>query len=433
MLTGMIPLSVFLMPDFKVLGELLLLLMLLICSAFISGSEVAFFSLTPADLEKLRDKKGSRASSALRLLSKPDRLLSTILVTNNMINIAIIILAAFVSPQLFDLSNYPVLAFIIEAVVITFILLLFGEVIPKIYASRYQYRVAILMANPLSACEKIFKPLTSLLMLSSFFIKKRSGLHSKNISMDDLSDALDLTSAEIKDDKDLLRGIVRFGNTSVNSIMCPRIDVTALDMKESFHQILPKVIGSGFSRIPVYSGSFDNIRGILFVKDLLGHLDKHDQFNWQSLIRPPYVVPETKKINELLKEFQEKKMHIAVVVDEYGGTSGIVTLEDILEEIVGDIIDESDEELPLFKQLSPACWLFGGKILLNDFYRITDVSEDPFEDYKGDSETLAGLLLELLGEIPEKGRKMTVNGFEFTIESVDKRRIREIRVVRKED
>jgi putative hemolysin len=420
-------------PGFSVWGELLILLILLFCSAFIAGAEVAYFSLSPADLEKLREKKGTSASSTLKLLSNPEKLLSTILVTNNMINIAIIILAAFITPKLFDLSNNPVMSFIIEVVAITFLLLLFGEIIPKIYASRYQFRFAVAMANPLSLCEKIFRPITSLLVLSSFFMKKKTGLHSKNISMDDLSDALDLTASEIKDDKEILRGIVRFGNTNVSAVMCPRIDVTALDMNESFHQILKEVIDSGFSRLPVYSGSFDNIKGILFVKDLLGHLDKNDQFRWQALIRPAYVVPETKKINELLKEFQSKKIHMAVVVDEYGGTSGIVTLEDILEEIVGDIIDETDDEHPLYKTLGPGCWLFEGKVLINDFYRVTGIGEEPFEEFKGDSETLAGLLLEMLGEIPQKGRKVTISDYEFTIESVDKRRIREIRVARKEE
>jgi putative hemolysin len=428
----MIPAVFAMHPDFRVFGELLILLLLLVCSAFVSGAEVAYFSLSPSDLEKMREKKGRSASTALRLLSKPDKLLSTILVTNNMINIAIIILAAFISQKMFDLGDNPVLSFIIEVVVITFILLLFSEIIPKIYASRYQFRFAVSMANPLSVCEKLFKPLTSFLMLSSFFMKKRSGIHARNISMDDLSDALDLTSVEIKDDKEILRGIVRFGNTSVSAIMCPRIDVTALDITEGFHHILPKIIDSGFSRIPVYSGSFDNVKGILFVKDILTYLDKPDQFRWQSLIRPPYVVPETKKINELLKEFQERKIHIAIVVDEYGGTSGIVTLEDILEEIVGDIIDESDEETPLYRLISQGCWIFEGKVLINDFYRITEINEEPFEELKGDSETLAGLLLEMLGEIPQKGRKITIGGYEFTIEAVDKRRIREIRVVKKE-
>jgi|WetSurMetagenome_2_1015567.scaffolds.fasta_scaffold05991_2 putative hemolysin len=421
------------MPGPGVWGELLILIALLFCSAFISGAEVAYFSLSPADLEKLSDKKGKSASSVLKLLANPERLLSTILVTNNTLNIAIIILAAFITPELFNLNNNPVLAFIIEAIAITFILLLFGEIIPKIYASLYQFRFVIAMARPLTFCQKIFRPITSLLVLSSFFMKKRTGIHSKNISMDDLSDALDLTSAEIKEDKEILRGIVRFGNTNVSSVMCPRIDVMALDMDESYHNILPKVIDSGFSRIPVYSGSFDNIKGLLFVKDLIGRLDKDDHFRWQALIKPAYFVPETKKISDLLKDFQSKKIHMAIVVDEYGGTSGLVTLEDILEEIVGDIIDETDEETPLFKSLGPGCWIFEGKVLINDFYRITESEEEPFEDLKGDSETLAGLLLETLGEIPEKGRVVSIGDFEFTIESVDKRRIREIRVSRIEE
>jgi putative hemolysin len=421
------------MPGPGVWGELLILIALLFCAAFLSGAEVAYFSLSPSDLEKLSDKKGKSSSSVLKLLSDPEKLLSTILVTYNMINIAIIILASFITGQLLNLNNNPVLTFIIEVVVITFILLLFGEVIPKIYASRYQFRFVVIMARPLSFCQKLFKPVTSLLMLSSFFMKRKAGTHSKNISMDDLSDALELTSSEIKDDKEILRGIVRFGSTSVSSIMCPRIDVMALDMNESFHQILPKVIESGFSRIPVYSGSFDNIKGLLFVKDLLGRLDKDDHFRWQALIKPAYFVPETKKISDLLKDFQGKKIHMAIVVDEYGGTSGIVTLEDVLEEIVGDITDETDDEMPLYKSLGPGCWLFEGKVLINDFYRITNSTEEPFEDLKGDSETLAGLLLETMGEIPEKGRKLTIGGFEFTIESVDKRRIREIRVSRIEE
>jgi len=421
------------LPGPGVWGELLILIALLFCSAFISAAEVAYFSLSPSDLEKLSEHKGKSASTVLKLLSDPEKLLSTILVTNNMINIAIIILAAFITQNLFNLDNNPVLAFIIEAVVITFILLLFGEIIPKIYASRYQFSVAVTMARPLSFCQKIFRPITSLLVLSSFFMKRKAGIHSRNLSMDDLSDALDLTSSEIKDDKEILRGIVRFGSTSVSSVMCPRIDVMALDMNESFHQILPKVIDSGFSRIPVYSGSFDNIKGLLFVKDLLGRLDKDDHFRWQALIKPAYFVPETKKISDLLKDFQAKKIHMAIVVDEYGGTSGIVTLEDVLEEIVGDIIDETDEETPLYKSLGPGCWMFVGKILINDFYRITNSEEEPFEDLKGDSETLAGLLLETLGEIPEKGRKIAIGDFEFIIESVDKRRIREIRVSRIEE
>ncbi len=418
--------------DFALIPEIIFLILLVIASAFISGSEVAYFSLTPNDLDELEHDKKRNGLTALRLLSKPDRLLSTILVANNTINIAIIILAAFISSKLFDLSDNPVLSFIIEVVVITFILLLFCEVMPKVYASKNQLRFALKMAPALTFATKLFRPLASLLSLSTFFVKRRTKTRDGNISINDLSDALELTSSEIKDDKEILKGIVRFGNISVSAVMCPRMDVTALDIHRGFNSILPEVIDSGFSRIPVYAGSFDNVKGILFVKDLLPHLGKPDTFKWQSIIRPPYIVPETKKISELMKEFQEKKIHMAIVVDEYGGTSGIVTLEDILEEIVGEITDETDEEIPLYRETGQGSWIFDGKILLNDFYRVTGTEGNPFADVRGDSETLAGLLLELIEEIPLKGRVISAAGFKFIIETIDKRRIKEIRVERKE-
>jgi len=418
--------------DFALIPEIIFLILLVIASAFISGSEVAYFSLTPNDLDELEHDKKRNGLTALRLLSKPDRLLSTILVANNTINIAIIILAAFISSKLFDLSDNPVVSFIIEVVVITFILLLFCEVMPKVYASKNQLRFALKMAPALTFATKLFRPLASLLSLSTFFVKRRTKTRDGNISINDLSDALELTSSEIKDDKEILKGIVRFGNISVSAVMCPRMDVTALDIHRGFNSILPEVIDSGFSRIPVYAGSFDNVKGILFVKDLLPHLGKPDTFKWQSIIRPPYIVPETKKISELMKEFQEKKIHMAIVVDEYGGTSGLVTLEDILEEIVGEITDETDEEIPLYRVTGQGSWIFDGKILLNDFYRITGTEGNPFADVRGDSETLAGLLLELIEEIPLKGRVISAAGFKFIIETIDKRRIKEIRVERKE-
>lgn len=418
--------------DFALIPEIIFLILLVIASAFISGSEVAYFSLTPNDLDELEHDKKRNGITALRLLSKPDRLLSTILVANNTINIAIIILAAFISSKLFDLSDNPVVSFIIEVVVITFILLLFCEVMPKVYASKNQLKFALKMAPALTFATKLFRPLASLLSLSTFFVKRRTKTRDGNISINDLSDALELTSSEIKDDKEILKGIVRFGNISVSAVMCPRMDVTALDIHRGFNSILPEVIDSGFSRIPVYAGSFDNVKGILFVKDLLPHLGKPDTFKWQSIIRPPYIVPETKKISELMKEFQEKKIHMAIVVDEYGGTSGIVTLEDILEEIVGEITDETDEEIPLYRETEKGSWIFDGKILLNDFYRVTGTEGNPFADVRGDSETLAGLLLELIEEIPLKGRVISAAGFKFIIETIDKRRIKEIRVERKE-
>jgi len=413
---------------FTLVLQVAMLILLMIASAFVSGSEVAYFSLTPTDIEELEHTRNSRAVTAIKLLSRPEKLLSSILVTNNIINIALIILAAFISSRLFDLSNNPILSFIMEVVVITFLLLLFCEVMPKVYASRHQLRFTLTMAPSLALASRIVSPLASALSFSSFFVKKRSRPRDSSMDISDLSTALELTSSEIKDDRELLKGVVRFGNISVSAVMCPRIDVTALEITRGFTSVMAEVIESGFSRIPVYSGSFDNVKGILFVKDLLPHLGKPDTFRWQTLIRPPYMIPETKKISELLKEFQEKKIHMAIAVDEYGGTSGIVTLEDVLEEIVGDITDETDEEMPLFRETGEGKWVFDGKILLNDFYRITGADDGLFSEIRGDSETLAGLLLELLREIPLKGRVITAEGFRFTIEKVEKRRIREIGV-----
>ena len=299
---------------------------------------------------------------------------------------------------------------------------------PKVYATRNHVEMALFMAFPITILEKVFLPVTSLLIFSSSFVKKRTGARRSNISMDDLSDALELTSDEFNEDDKILKGIVNFGNINVSAIMCPRIDVTAIDIKSEFDKIVSVIIDSGFSRIPVYSDSFDSVKGILYAKDVLPYTNKPGNFKWQSLLRPPYFVPETKKINDLLKEFQSKKIHMAVVIDEYGGTSGIVTLEDILEEIVGEIIDESDEDQLLFRKIDDKTYIFEGKILLNDFCKIVEIEEDIFEDVRGESETLAGLILELKGEIPTKDQIIEFGRFNFRILSADRRRIKEIRV-----
>jgi putative hemolysin len=417
-------------PDLETITGIIILIALLIFSALMSGSEVAFFSLSPADIKKLRTSKSKNAKYALRLYNKPERLLSTILVANNTINIAVVIISALISTKLFDFSTSPVLGFIIQVIVITFLLLFFGEIMPKIYASRNVMNTSLFMAIPLVILEKVFRPVTSFLILSSSFFKRKTLHQHKNFSMDDLSDALELTSDDFQEDEKILKGIVKFGNINVSAIMCPRVDVTALDIKSGFSHIIKQIIDSGFSRIPVYSGSFDDVKGILYAKDVLPYAGNPDSFKWQVLIRPPYFVPETKKINDLLKEFQVKKIHMAVVIDEYGGTSGIVTLEDILEEIVGEIGDEGDDEQPLFRQIDEHTYIFEGKVLLNDFYRIYDIEGDPFEEVRGESETLAGLILELTGEIPQNGRKIVLNEFTFIIESADKRRIREIRTTK---
>jgi gliding motility-associated protein GldE len=415
-------------PDFKIVIGLLVIIILLIGSALMSASEVAFFSFRPEDIENLKTNKDKKSKTVLNLYNNPEKLLSTVLVANNTINIAIVLLAAFLSTRMFDFSSEPVLGFIINVVVITFLLLFFGEVMPKVYASRNHITLALFMAYPLTLLEKVFQPVTSLLIFSSAFVKRRTGTRRSNISMDDLSDALELTSEDFTEDEKILKGIVNFGNINVSAIMCSRIDVTAIDIRSGFDQIVPVIIKSGFSRIPVYSGSFDSVKGILYAKDVLPFTNNPASFKWQALLRPPYFVPETKKINDLLKEFQTKKIHMAVVIDEYGGTSGIVTLEDILEEIVGEITDESDDAQLLFRKLDEKTYIFEAKILLNDFCKVFDIEEDLFEEVRGESETLAGLMLELTGEIPQKDQIIRYGDFVFRIESADRRRIKEIRV-----
>jgi len=398
-----------------------------------SASEVAYFSLSPEDIEKIKTTRTKKSKAVLKLYKNPEKLLSTILVANNTVNITIVLLAAFISSKLFDFSTNPVIGFIIEAVAITFLLLFFGEIMPKVYASRNNLSTALFMAYPLVWLQKVFTPVTALLILSSAFVKSRSGTRRANISMDDLSDALELTSDELDEDEKILKGIVNFGNLNVSAIMCPRIDVTAVDISSGFSEIIPVIISSGFSRIPVHSESFDNVKGILYAKDVLPYMNNPDSFKWQSLLRPPYFVPETKKINSLLKEFQIKKIHMAVVIDEYGGTSGIVTLEDILEEIVGEITDESDQVEELYRKINENTYVFEGKILLNDFYKVLNIEDDPFDDVRGESETLAGLILELTGEIPEKDQVIRYRNFTFKIESADRRRVKQIHVEINED
>ena len=415
-------------PDFKTIIGIVVLVILLFASALMSGSEVAYFSLSPADINELKTSKSKRAKGVLKLYGMPQKLLSTILVANNSINIAFVILSSFISIRLFDFSTTPVMGFIIEVVVITFLILFFGEIMPKVYATKNVLKVALAISLPLLVLEKICKPVTSILILSSSFVKKRTIPGQNNLSMDDLSDALELTSDDFHEDEKILKGIVKFGNINVSAIMCPRVDVTAFDIRSGFSRIIHQIIESGFSRIPVFSGSFDNVKGILYAKDVLPYTNNPDSFKWQALMRPPYFVPETKKINDLLKEFQMKKIHLAVVIDEYGGTSGIVSLEDILEEIVGEIGDESDDDQVMYRQVDENSYIFEGKVLLNDFYRIFNIEGDLFEDVRGESETLAGLILELTGEIPQNGQIIKMNRFTFRIESADKRRIREIRV-----
>lgn len=401
---------------------------LLLGSAMISASEVAFFSLNPSQKNYLKDKKTGRSRHVLNLLGNPERLLATILITNNFINISIVILSAFILSRVMDITEPRWLELLIQVVIVTFVLLLFGEIMPKLYASLTPVRFALLMAYPLIYCRKIFYPLASFLILSTFLVRKRLARKKHNISMEQLSDALDLASDDISDEKNILEGIVKFGNIEVTGIMKARTEMTAADIQTIFSELIRIIIDSGYSRIPVYSDSFDNIKGVLYIKDLLPHLSKPDSFKWQSLIRPPYFVPENKKIDDLLREFQTKKIHMAVVVDEYGGTSGIITLEDILEEIVGEISDEADEDDITYKQIDNNTFIFEGKISLNDFYKITDLPDNFFDPVRGDADTLAGLILEIKGEFPKAGDKIKYNNLHFFIESVDRRRIRQIKM-----
>lgn len=392
-----------------------------------SGTGTACFSINSADRQKLAGSKTGRR--ALKNLEDPEELLATILVANSFINITIIILTAVAALGMFDFSGSPFWAFTGLVVSGTVILLLFGEILPKVFATRFPLFFVRSTAFPLAVIEKTVRPLNRILASPASMINKRLHKQHKNISIDDISQALELTSEKgISEEKEILEGIVKFGNKSVVEIMCPRVDVVALDMKTSFAGVLEVINTSGYSRMPVYAESFDNVRGILYIKDLLPHTGKAGNFNWQSLIRPPFFVPETKKISSLLEDFQKNKVHMAVVVDEYGGSSGIVTLEDVLEEIVGDISDEFDEEETFYTKLSDKKFLFDGKTLLVDFYKITGCDEALFDEVKGDADTLAGLILELKGEIPPVNEKIDCKNFRFSIEAVTNRRIKQIKV-----
>lgn len=414
--------------DLSSIIGLFVILFLLVASALISGSEVAFFSLSPVNLNDLEQIESKKNKLVLELLKLPEKLLATILIANNFVNVGIVIISTYVSSMLFDFSQYPLLGFFIEVVVITFMLLLFGEIIPKVYASQYSTRFAVFMARPISVLSKLFSPLSALLVNSSSFIKKRFQKKKQNLSINDISHALDITEDTITEDKKILKGIVKFGNIDVKEIMKSRVDVVAVDTLMQFKKLLSVIIESGYSRIPVYDDHFDNIKGILYIKDLLQHLKEPDEFDWLELLRPAYFVPETKKINDLLSEFQSQKNHLAIVVDEYGGTSGIVTLEDIIEEIVGEITDELDDEDIIYEKLDDRTYVFEGKTLLNDFYRVADCQEYVFDQLKGDAETLAGLVLEFKGEIPKKNETIKILYFDFTIRSVDNRRIKKIEI-----
>lgn len=424
--------EVFFKPfTYEILIGILIIVGLLLLSALISGSEVAFFSLSGKQLQDTKLVKGSTGKLILKLLDEPKRLLATILISNNFINVAIVMVSSFVVASLFNLDDFPVLAFVIQVFAVTSLLLIFGEIIPKMLANHRPISFARLMAMPLNTLTKIFYQFSSLLMYSTRMIDRRIGNKGYDISINDISDAIDIASnneEEQEGERKILKGIVNFSETSVKEIMKSRVDVVALDKNLSFPEVLEVMLESGYSRIPVYEKNFDQIQGILYVKDLLPHLDKKE-FVWQSILRTAFYVPENKPINDLLKQFQSEKIHLAIVVDEYGGTSGIVTLEDIIEEIVGEISDEFDtDDETDYHKIDAYNYTFEAKTPLKDFCKIVGVSSKHFDEYRGDSDTLAGLILEQEGNIPEKDQEIKVNGFTFVIEEVDSRRIVKIRV-----
>jgi gliding motility-associated protein GldE len=415
---------------------LFFIILLLICSALISGAEIAYFSLTPAQLKEIKTKESHINRIILSHLKSPKRLLATILISNNFVNVCVVILSTYVSARLFDFTLYPLLGFLLEAVVITFLILLFGEIMPKIYANQKQIEFAKLMGKPLKVLIWLFYPLSSVLMITTRIVDKKLASQGQNISMSDLSDAIDLTveKGTPAEETKILKGIVRFSDIEVSEIMRSRMDIIAVEISQPFRKVIEVVVESGYSRIPAYDESFDNIKGVLYIKDLLPYINNEDHFNWAELLRPSFFVPENKKINDLLQEFQEKKIHLAIVVDEYGGTSGLVTMEDILEEIIGEITDEFDtpEDGIGYKKLDESNYIFEGKTSINDFCKVVGFDDDIFDEVKGDADSLAGVILELLGEIPEKGKNISYRNLRFNIISVDRRRIKQIKVTIRE-
>ena len=402
---------------------------LLFISALLSGAEVAFFSLSTKDLDEVSKDDLSKGNLIISLLKKPKKLLATLLVANNFINIGVVILFSYIGSDLFSSVSSPLIKFILEVIVVTFLILLFGEVLPKVYANRNNLKFAKFIAQPLYILDKLLSPVSLPMRAITIYLHEKLGKQKSNFSVDQLSQALELTSSEgtSHGEQKILEGIVSFGNTDTKQVMSPRIDIFAIEINETFEKLLPKIIEKGYSRIPVYNDSIDHIEGVLFVKDLIPHIDNKD-FDWRTLLRAPFFVPENKKLDDLLKDFQSMKNHLAIVVDEYGGTSGLVSLEDVIEEIVGDISDEFDDDDLSFSQIDAKNYLFEGKINLKDFYRIIDVDEILFEDKKGEAETLAGFLLEIHGNFPKKGHKLTFGNCNFVIETVDKKRIKQIKV-----
>lgn len=410
----------------SVLFAAILALVLLLMSGFASGSEIAFFSLSPEDINQLDPEKSETDAKIQKLRDDSERTLATILITNNFVNVMIIMLCNYVFGQMVTFKE-TWLQFLCITVLLTFLLLLFGEILPKVLAQTIPVRFASMVARPLVLLRWIFYPLSYILVRTSSRISEKAA-HRSEISLDELADAVDMTQNTSPEEHVMLSGIVNFVNTEVQEIMKPRVDITALDATDDYETVKKTIIESGFSRIPVYEEDIDNIRGTLYVKDLLPYINNGSDFAWQQLVRKPYFVPEHKKINDLLADFQSNKVHMAIVVDEYGSTLGLVSLEDIIEEIVGEISDESDNDESFYTCLGPKCYLFEGKTHLGDFERILGIDEDTFADVQGEAETLAGLMLELKRDFPRKGDAFTAHDIRFTVQEMDGHRIDKIRV-----
>ena len=404
--------------------------LLLLASAFASGSEIAFFSLSPTDLSALDPERNGRDNNIQQLREDSERTLATILITNNFVNVMIIMVCNYMFGNLIDFGSAVVLQFLCITVLLTFLLLLFGEIMPKVYSRQNPLKFCRLVVPGILFCRKLFWPIETILIKSGIVAEKFIKKENHVLSVDDLEQALELTDKDdIKDEQTMLKGIIRFGDETAKEIMTSRQDIVDIDIRSSFSEVIKSIIENNYSRIPVYQDNTDNIRGVLYIKDLLPHLGKSDSFRWQSLIRPPYFVPETKKIDDLLRDFQENKVHIAIVVDEFGGTSGLVTLEDILEEIVGEINDEYDEDEATYTKQSYNTYIFEGKTLLSDFCRILNIDDDTFDEVEGDADTLAGLLLEIKGDLPSVHERITYKNFDFEIYAVEERRISRVKVV----
>ena len=408
---------------------ILLTLVLLGISGFASGAEIAFFSLSPSDISELNGSKQSRDKTIQVLREDSERTLATILITNNLVNVTIIMLCNFIFARLVNFGNAVWLQFLCITVLLTFILLLFGEIMPKVFSRQNPLAFCRRCVGGISICRRVFWPLETILLRSGILAEKVVQKENHVLSVDDLEQALELTDKnDIKDERSMLKGIIRFGDETAKEVMTSRQDIVDLDIKCSYADVLKCIVENNYSRIPVYQENEDNIRGVLYIKDLLPHLSKPATFRWQSLIRPPYFVPETKKIDDLMREFQENKVHIAIVVDEFGGTSGIVTLEDILEEIVGEINDEYDEDTKSYSKLNYNTYLFEGKTLLSDFCKVLNVDDDEFVDVEGDADTLAGLLLEIKGDFPSMHEKIDYKNYTFEVMEIDQRRISKVKV-----